>query len=252
VSRRGSVTLWSWREDRPLYGHDFASRARQAAIALDARFIAFGGSVLEIASHRVLGEPKPLASQSAVAFSSNAERVVSAGFQEPWIVVRDLPSGAVREWLAPGKVSQAALSLKGDIVAAAMQDGEIHLWRQPGGESIGSWQGRKEVRALCFSSGDTSVFVADSEGFSVIDVERARETWRASIDGTLWVFACDGDMAAAGSTNGELWLWDATGQVLRARAHLSSSAVVALDVSSTRHRIAAADEKGNAAIWSWR
>jgi WD40 repeat protein len=144
------------------------------------------------------------------------------------------------------------LNSTGDTAVASMENGEVHCWRQPSGESLGSWQGRKEVRALCFSPGDTSVFVADPAGFSVIEVARQRETWRANIDGTLWVFSCDGGMAAAGTTAGEVWIWDAAHQVLRARLQLSSSAVVAVDLGSTRKRIVAADEKGEVAIWSWR
>lgn len=249
---QGSVALWSWRENRSLFSHDFGRRARQATVAPDGRFIAFGGLVVDVASGRELGQPNPLASQSALAFSTNAERVVSAGFQEPWIVVKDLPGGAARKWLAPGKVSHAVLSAMSDVVAASTDDGEIHFWRQPSGELISSWQGRKDVRALCFSPGDTSVFVADPDGFSVIDVARARETWRASMDGTLWVFSCDGGMVAAGNTDGQVWLWDALRQVLRARLQLSSSAVAAVDISSIRNRIVAADEKGAAAIWGWR
>jgi hypothetical protein len=40
--------------------------------------------------------------------------------------------------------------------------------------------------------------------------------------------------------------------VLCARLQLSSSAVTALDISASRRRLAAADEKGAAAIWGWR
>jgi WD40 repeat protein len=252
AEEQGSVGIWNWRENRSTFVHDFGRRARQATIGADGRFIAFGGAVVDVASERELGEPRPIASQSALAFSPNEERVISAGFQEPWIVVRDLPGGAAREWLAPGKVSHAALSSTAATAAASMEDGEIHFWRQPSGESLGSWQGRKEVRALCFSPGDTSVYVADPAGFSVIDVARARETWRASIDGILWVFSCDGTMAAAGSTDGRVWLWDTARQVLRARLQLSSFAVVAMELSSIRNRLVAADEKGEAAIWRWR
>jgi hypothetical protein len=249
---QGRVALWSAREARALYDHDFGRRARRAVISADGRFVGFGGSALAVASNRELGEPKPLASQSSLAFSANGARLVSTGFHEPWIVVRDLPSGAVREWLAPRKVSHAALSPAADVVAAAMDDGAIHFWRQPGGEALGEWQGRGEIRALCFSSGAASLVVADDAGLSVVDVAHTRETWRAHVEGNLWTFACDGDLAAAGTTSGELWLWDLAREVLRARLALAATAVVALDVSAARHRLAAADEKGEVGIWGWR
>jgi hypothetical protein len=132
---------------------------------------------------------------------------------------------------------------------------ELYLATISGAAGVGrpySWQGRAEVRALCFDPGDGSLVVADPEGFSVIDVARVEQTWRADIEGTLWVLACDGGLLAAGSTEGKVWLWDIARHELRARLQLSSAAVVALDVSSARRRIAAADENGEAAIWSWR
>jgi WD40 repeat protein len=153
----------------------------------------------------------------------------------------------VREWLAPGKVSHAALSPNGDVVAASMEGGAVHFWRQPGREALGSWQGPEEIRALCFTPSGTSVVAADPQGFSVVDVARTERTWRAGVEGALWVFACDGDFVAAGTTDGGLWLWDIARRVLRARLQLSASAVVALDISSARHRLAAADEKNQAA-----
>jgi WD40 repeat protein len=144
------------------------------------------------------------------------------------------------------------LSPNADIVAAAMQDGGVYFWRQPSGEKLGSWQGHADVRSLCFSPSGDAVVIADAEGISVIDIAKTQQLWRTNLDGTLWAFVCDGDWVAAGTTEGELWLWDIARQVLRARLRLSSSAVAALDISSKRRRIAAADEKGEAGIWGWR
>jgi WD40 repeat protein len=252
ATEQGTTALWNWKEQRSLFTHDFGGRSKRAAVTGDARFIAFGGAVLDRTSGQEVGRRTPLATQSALAFADNGLRVVSAGFQEPWIVVRDLPGGTVREWIAPDKVKHATLSARGDLVAAALQDGSVHLWRQPSGEAIGSWEGPKEIRALRFTKGDGGIIAADAEGVSVTDLATSRQTWRAKVDGTLWVFAVDGDMAAAGTTDGFVWLWDLSRQTVLARSQLSSSAIVALDVSARRQRIAAADEKGETALWAWR
>jgi WD40 repeat protein len=248
---QGAITFWSWSENRALRTHHFGQRARRAAVSGDGRFVAFGGRVLEVATDHELGDPKPLATQSALAFSASGARVVSAGFQEHWLVVRDLPSGSVREWLAPDKVTSAALSSNGDIVAASTASGRIYFWSLPSGEERGSWHAHADVRDLCFSPSGDSVVVLDPEGLSVVNVARTEQTWRANLEGELWASACDGELVAAGTKQGELWLWDIARKVLRARLRLSSSVVAALDISSKRQRIAAADEKGEAAIWGW-
>lgn len=251
VPEQGPITLWNWRENRELHTYRFAHHGKRAAVSADGHFVAVGGAVLEVATEHELGEQKPLATESTLAFSASGTRVVSAGFQEPWIVVRDLPSGALREWLAPDKVSHAALSPSGDIVAAAMKGGRIHFWRQPSGEELGAWQAHADVRGLCFRPAGNSVVVVDPEGLSLVDVARTQQTWRANLEGTLWMFACDAELVAAGTREGELWLWDVARQVLRARLRLSSSVVAAVDVSAGRQRIAAADQKGAAGIWGW-
>jgi len=252
AQEQGATALWSWVENRALFTHDFGARARRAAISPDRHYVAFGGSVVEVASNHDVGDPKPVASQSALAFSADSSRVVSAGFQEPWIAVRDLPGGATREWLAPGKVSHAALSSTGDLVTASMNDGSVHTWRQPSGEALGVWQGAKEIRGLCFASTGSMVVVADPQGLSVVDATSGQRAWRTDVEGTLWTFACDGGLAAAGTTDGDLWLWELSSHALVARARLSAAPIVALDISAVRHRLAAADEKGEAAIWGWR
>ena len=252
AQEQGGIALWSWAEGRALFTHDFETRARRAAISPDRHYVAFGGSVVEVASNHDVGDPKPVASQSALAFSANSTRVVSAGFQEPWIAVRDLPGGSTREWLAPGKVSHAALSSTGDLLTASMSDGAVHTWRQPSGEALGVWQGPKEIRGLCFPLPGSMVVVADSKALSVVDSTSGQRSWRTDVEGTLWTFACDAGLVAAGTTDGDVWLWDLSSHAVVARAHLSGAPVVALDISAARHRLAAADEKGEAAIWSWR
>jgi len=251
AQEQGGIVLWSWADNRALFTHDFGSRARRAAISPDGHYVAFGGSVVEVASNRDVGDPKPVASQSALAFSADNSRVVSAGFQEPWIAVRDLPAGATREWLAPGKVSHAALSSTGDLVAASMSDGSVHTWRQPSGEELGIWWAAREIRGLCFPSPGSLVVVVDPKGLSVVDSTSGQRAWRADVEGTLWTFACDGGLVGAGTTDGDLWLWNVSSHALVARTHLSAAPVVALDISAIRHRLAAADEKGEAAIWDW-
>jgi len=252
AQEQGATALWSWAENRALFTHDFGSRARRATISPDRRYVALGGSVVDVASNREVEGAKPVASQSALAFSADSSRVVSAGFQEPWIAVRDLPGGATREWPAPGKVSHAVLSSTGDLVTTSMDDGSVHTWRQPSGDALGVWQGQKETRGLCFASPGSMVVVADPKGVSVVDATSGQRGWRADVDGTLWSFACDGGLAAAGTTEGNLWLWDVSRHVLVARMHLATAPIVALDISAVRHRLAAADERGEAAVWSWR
>jgi hypothetical protein len=252
AQQEGEVRLLRPSDGAAELSHDFHTIGRRAAISADGAYVAFDGAVFDVAAGREAGERKPLAAQSALAFASAAPHLVSAGFQDPWINVRDLPGGATREWLAPGKVAAAALSSDGALVAASLEDGALWLWRQPGGQPLGSWQGPRELRALSFGARDETLVGAGPGGIFVADVAARRERWRDDIDGQLWAFAVDGDLAAAGTTDGNVVLWDLAQQKRLAQLRLASSAVVAIDVSAQRRRLLAADENGAAALWGWR
>ena len=142
--------------------------------------------------------------------------------------------------------SIAALGSGGDRVAAALRNGDIHVWRQPGGEELSQFDGGSELRALRFGADDATLVMADSEGVSITDLSGKRR-WRRDGDGALWAVALDGDWAAAGSTDGRVWLWSLSTAGWEAKLRLSSARITALDVDAQRHRIAAADEKG----WRW-
>jgi hypothetical protein len=252
ASQPGSVIVWSWKDRRELFQHRFGRRAYRSAISPDGRFIAFDGVVLDRQVGAEAGQPRPLATQSALAFDKNGLRVVSAGFQEPWIVVRDLPGGAAREWLAPDKVRGATLSARGDMVAAVMQDGDIHLWRQPGGGEAGSWSGYNSGRDLRFVRGDRGLVVADENGIAVYDILTSRRTYRGKVEGKLWVFAVEGDILAAGTTMGAVLVWNLVQEVLVARAQVSASVIAAIAISPDSRLLAAADQKGEVSLWRWK
>jgi WD40 repeat protein len=252
ATEQGLLTIWDWRQRQMVWSHQLGGRSRHAAISDDARFVAFGGAVLDRRTGHEIGRRAAIATQTALSFSANGQHVVAAGFQDPWIAVRDLPDGTLREWIA-GNVHAATLSPHGDLVAAIVRGGDVRLWRQPSGEAAGSWSGDPESRHVRFTPDGRRLVVSEDKGVSVYDVASGRRSARGRIVGAgrLWAFATDGELAAAGTTGGALVLWHlARGDVL-ATAQVSTTPIVAIDISVPRKLLAAADQAGQITVWRW-
>jgi WD40 repeat protein len=252
ASEPGSVVIWRWGDQQQIFHHRFGNRAHRATISRGGHFIAFGGVVLDSRTGGEIGAARPLATQSALEFDGSGTRVVSAGFQEPWIVIRDIPSGVVRQWLAPDKVRSAALSSNGGMIAAAMQDGDIAVWRQPGGEKIATWSGFDDVRGIHFVPGDRKLVVVDDDGIAVYEISAARRTFRGRMEGKVWAFGTEGDIVAAGASTGAVLVWDLAREALVARGQGSPATIAAIAVSPGARLVAAADQNGDVSLWRWK
>jgi WD40 repeat protein len=247
----GSAGIWSWKDQRSLFGHRFHRRGRHAAIDDAGRFVAFDGVVLDRETGQEAGPPKSLTTQSALGMARGGSRAAMAGFHEPWIVVRDLPAGTVREWIAPDKVRAVAVSDRGDLLAVSTRDGELHLWKQPGGEKLRSWNVSDEVRTLSFLEGDARLFLADARGIAVCEVATSRRLLRREAGGRVLAAAVDGSVAATGTEMGTVAAWDLERGTLLGSVNLDA-AVTALAVNATHRLLLGADERGEIILSRWR
>jgi WD40 repeat protein len=231
--------VWTWgQSNRPIN-----------LLSQDGRYLAFGGSVLDLEHREELGKPEPLSWQSAFAFSRNGQRLVIAGLQDESVVVRDLPSGATRSFFAEGKIDAATLSPDARVVAVALRGGKLQLWKQPDGAPLRSLSGPEAVRALFYAAGGARLVVAHEAGVCVYDANGADELYFSRVDSRLLSFAFDGDLLAAASVEGEVLLLDVARGALLARARLGTQPVNALAVSSAHKLLFAADGTGAVGLW---
>jgi hypothetical protein len=257
---RGSVGLWSWqggeKKATATYQHTFGVRNSHAALSMDGRFVALAGAVFDRRTAEQVGERVHLTTQSSLAIAEDGRRVVLAGFHEPWVVVRDLPGGAVRRWQSPDKVAAVAIDARGELIAVATRDGRIRLWRQPSGEPAGSFaagasRGGTTGDGLQFVAADRHLAFADEAGVFLCDVQSGRRLWRADVEGGLVSFAVRGNLAAAGTGGGVVIVWDLSRRSVLARVQASPTSVTAVAVSERRRLVLAADQNGDATLWHW-
>lgn len=131
----GAVSEWNWKTGSTDFEHKFSSSAL-AARSGDGRYIAFGGEVYDRKTGREESTAR-VAEESALQFSADGTRLLSASFHDRTLLVRTLPAGvdraggAAQEWHARGDVRRATISPRGDRVAAALRGGDIEVWQLP-------------------------------------------------------------------------------------------------------------------------
>jgi hypothetical protein len=149
----GVVTLWNWKTGQTLFSMNVPEPVERAAMSRDGRFVASGGTVFDRQAGRLVDPPMPVTGQKALEFSADGHKLLSAGFHDQWIIVRDLATQKVDKWSAPGKVTAGALAAGGDAVVAALRGGRIQVYRPGAGDAVASWSHGEEVQALHFAPG---------------------------------------------------------------------------------------------------
>jgi len=248
----GAVNEWNWKTGSTDFEHKFFGSAL-AARSADGRYIAFGGEVYDRKTGRA-ESPARVAEQSALEFSADGTRLLSASFHDRTLLVRTLPPGAgsaAQEWHARGDVRRAAISPRGDRVVAALRGDDIEVWRLPSLATSASWSANDLVVDLAFLTDDARVVVADQSGVEVHDATTGQRTFRGDFDGKLGAFSVDGDIAAAGTLTGELVVWNLVQGKVLARARLASSRIAQISVRASVRRLAVADQVGTLTILAW-
>lgn len=246
----GVIREWNWKLRQQTFAHKFYGASGLVARSPDGRYLAFGGDLFDRSAAREAAT-LPIDEQSALRFSADGARVVSAGFRDGRLVVRDAQGDVIRAWRATAGVIMAALSPRGDRVAAVLRGGEVRVWQLPEARLIASWWGNASPRGLSFLEDGTHVVIADPGGIEIRDALTSWKTYRAAVTGELRAFATKNGLGAAGTDTGMVWVWDLDHAAVLASAQASTSGIGGVSLARNAHRLAAADSTGTITVLGW-
>lgn len=103
---------------------------------------------------------------TAIAFSPDGKRLLSAGHDATKLYLWDLASGqALRSWEAQPQIAALVFSADGKLAASAGADFKIQLWEVATGRLLHTFAGHAEkVTGLAFSSDSRRVFSSSYDG----------------------------------------------------------------------------------------
>jgi WD40 repeat protein len=155
-------------------------------------------------------------------------------------------------------VYAVAFSPEGDVLAAANDSGQIHLWNVASGQRAATLADRSSqgVMSVAFAPGGELLAAADGNGriylWDLISGELARTfTRRRSHAMTSVAFGLDGDVLAAANSNGRVYMWDIPSAKIAATfADPGSQGVMSVAFGPDGELLAAADRNGRIYLWN--
>ncbi len=147
----------------------------------------------------------------------------------------------------PVRVQSLAVSAKGDLVAAGLNDGSARVWKSAGGKELRSFGGHKSsINTVAFSS-DGKLFVsADQDSVHVYQISSGKELQSFPMGYSGHVAFTADDSALAISTVKGVILWEVkTGKELR-RFEQVTPHTMAVEAKGTRF---AATESHRVIVW---
>jgi WD40 repeat protein len=142
--------------------------------------------------------------------------------------------------------SSVGFSHSGDLLASGGWEGTVHVWRLPGGKSLGHWQAHGDsVNGLAFSADDRYLVTAGYDGMLAAWTPRGKPLRRISTPSPVMhmVASTALDRLLSGHEDGSIRIWRMSDFALLGveKLHDGSVRAVAIDAISRRYASSGAD-----------
>ena len=248
VTATGNFFEWNWATGAITLNHKLYSGG-VAGYSSDGRYLAVGGELWDRKEQRDLATLR-VHEQTALQFSADGSRLLTAGRHPFELTVREPHSGRIFQERFSQDIRTAALNARGDRIAVALLSGIVRILRVPDFHIVSEFWSRPDPVALRFLD-DEHVVTAVESCVEVHAVATAWRTFRGPVSGQITSFASSAHLAVVGTREGKVWIWDlAKGETL-ASAQVASSAIDAIALNPKTRRAAAGDETGAITVVGW-
>jgi len=248
VTATGLFNEWNWATRAIAYSHKLYAGG-VAAYSSDGRYLAIGGEVWDRKEQRDLATLR-FGEQTALEFSANGSRLLSASRHPSELIVREPSSSRIFRQKVDKDIRAVAINPRGDRVAAALLGGIVRVFRVPGFQIVSEFWSTPDPVALQFLD-EEHVVTAGESCVEVHEVATSWKTFRGAIKGQITAFASSGGQAVAGSSEGRVWIWDLAKAETLASAQVASSEIWAIALDSKTRSAAAGDGSGVITMVGW-
>jgi WD40 repeat protein len=201
----GLVQIWD-SGSKKRFSYRFQNTGHQAVISEDSKYIAYGGEVYDISANKLLAEPLYHAVQSALQFIGN-DHVLSAGYWDRSVVIRNLPKNTRVEWRTKGRINTAA-SID-DVILIGTVDGDCYVWPIAEDKPRHTITGWGSIDLLATHPREPIFAVGREKAASVYSLRPFKKLFDIkSSDLISAMTISDNGLIAIGEYNGTIQIWD--------------------------------------------
>ncbi len=194
---------------------------------------------------------------SGVAFDPKGRRIATSTYGGAWLWYARIADQKPTKLAWAGSHTGVAFSPDGAFVITTMQDNQLHGWRLKDAKNLrmGGYPGK--IRSLAFLSKGQLLATSGAQGavlwpFTGANGPMGREASEIGFDDTTLVTLVAARTAhgrlAAGLADGRVWVADPASQGLTFVKAQKGAPITALALSPDAHRLAWADEDGQAGV----
>lgn len=194
---------------------------------------------------------------SGVAFDPKGRRIATSTYGGAWLWYARIADQKPTKLAWAGSHTGVAFSPDGAFVITTMQDNQLHGWRLKDAKNLrmGGYPGK--IRSLAFLSKGQLLATSGAQGavlwpFTGANGPMGREASEIGFDDTTLVTLVAARTAhgrlAAGLADGRVWAADPASQGLTFVKAQKGAPITALALSPDAHRLAWADEDGQAGV----
>lgn len=212
----GYAQIWDLRSKKRLFSYQFPKGEKLADISDDANYIAYGGYVYDRSVGVLLKKDAAHAVQTALTFLDK-KNVLSAGFWDQSIVLRDLNNNTFDTWVTEDEIPSAA-ALRNFIIAGTT-NGECIIWKVPDKEPFKKVKGPGFFNFISIFTDWTDIIATHPQKLifaavwgkhtCIYQLEPFKKLLHLKSNSEIRAVAIsNNDLIALGDVNGTVAIWD--------------------------------------------
>ncbi|MCP4115387.1 MAG: hypothetical protein GY737_08260 [Desulfobacteraceae bacterium] len=248
ANQNGLVQLWDYQLHDKTFEYHFPEGAGHAIADAPGRYLAYGGYVYDRQGAGMLGEPAVHAVQSALSMSMQPS-VLTAGYHDGALILRDLTTGKTNRWLGPQALTAATISTDGKYVIAGNRDGHGYLWHVPAQEPVRQWNMPGRVLTIEVASTCKWFVVVTDAGFDLYQFNPFALRARVKLKVAVRSVDVSRQWIAFGDDGGNVHVWQSSDGSCLWKRNIASSPITSIRLLADQSYIAAGSYSGDVAVF---
>jgi WD40 repeat protein len=249
ANRTGSVRIFSNTLEKTLAEYRFPKPSRFSSVSNNGELIAYGEYIFLRPNNKLLQSTVGHAVQSSLQIG-NDNYILSSGFHDERVVVRDKQGEIVSDWRLDEPVQTASISNDGKTVIASVENGDCYVWALNNKDPQHRCDRSSPANAIYISKSGKLFTLVSGESISAYHLEPFKKQFSKTIESYIRSSALtENNWLVIGLDNGNVQIWDVLTGDLLATQKITDDRITSIDVNVEHKLIAIGAYDGTLALY---